>query len=63
LADALGRHPHDVAAAFADYDADLRPYIDEVQDDAVTFGLAMFCPTTAEALVARNQQLTAMTAA
>ena len=63
LADALGRHPQDVAAAFADYDADLRPYITEVQNDAVSFGLAMFCPTTAEALAARNQQLAAMTVA
>jgi 2-polyprenyl-6-methoxyphenol hydroxylase-like FAD-dependent oxidoreductase len=57
LGDAFAKHPGDVAAAFAEYDASLRPLIERVQAEAIGFGLAMFAPRTEEAIQARNARL------
>lgn len=54
LADAFERHPTSVAQAFADYDASFRPYLEQVQADAVRFGLEGICPRTEEAIRKRN---------
>ena len=55
LADALQNHHGNFAAAFRDYDEGLRPLVDEIQEEAVSFGLAMFAPETEAAIVARNE--------
>ena len=62
LADALAKHSGDFATAFADYDTTLRPYIDEVQADAINFGLQMFFPWTADDIHSRDKQLAAFSA-
>jgi 2-polyprenyl-6-methoxyphenol hydroxylase-like FAD-dependent oxidoreductase len=54
LADAMRAHPDDLAQAFAEYDAKLRPFIDEVQAEAVRTGLETLVPRTEEAIRARN---------
>lgn len=59
LADALRRCPYDFTSAFQQYHDSLAPFIDEVQADAIAFGLDMFVPTTPEALHARNKRLIA----
>ena len=56
LADALDKHDGDHALAFADYDRAFRPFIEQVQADAVAFGLEMLVPRTAEAIRKRNAQ-------
>ena len=60
LADAFQRHGEDVAAVFRDYDASFRPFVDEVQEAAVSFGLAMFAPETEAAIAERNRVLSEM---
>jgi 2-polyprenyl-6-methoxyphenol hydroxylase-like FAD-dependent oxidoreductase len=57
LAEAFERHGNDVAAAFRDYDESLRPFVDAVQMQAVTFGLAMFAPKTEADIIERNRRL------
>jgi len=54
LADAFMKHPNDYAAAFAEYHESLRPFIEKVQADAVSFGLETFAPSTEEAIRERN---------
>ena len=54
LAKAMRTHNGHVQAAFRDYERRLRPFIDEVQHDAVTFGLESLVPLTQEAIDARN---------
>jgi 2-polyprenyl-6-methoxyphenol hydroxylase-like FAD-dependent oxidoreductase len=54
LADAFQKHPGDYEAAFQEYNASLRPFVEEVQAQAVNFGLEMFVPRTEEALERRN---------
>ena len=54
LADALRNHPVDFARAFVEYDASFRPFIEQVQADAVRFGLEALCPRTEEAIRKRN---------
>ena len=54
LADALQEHPGDLARAFEAYDRSFRPFIEEVQADAVRFGLEGLCPRTEEAIRRRN---------
>jgi 2-polyprenyl-6-methoxyphenol hydroxylase-like FAD-dependent oxidoreductase len=44
LADAFTKHPADIDAAFQEYDDSLRPFVEEVQAQAVNFGLEMFVP-------------------
>ena len=57
LADALQKHPDDLRAAFQEYDESFRPIVEEIQAQAVEFGLAMFMPRSEEAIQRRNMQL------
>jgi 2-polyprenyl-6-methoxyphenol hydroxylase-like FAD-dependent oxidoreductase len=57
LADAFTKHPADIDAAFQEYDDSLRPFVEEVQAQAVNFGLEMFVPKSEEALQKRNAHL------
>jgi 2-polyprenyl-6-methoxyphenol hydroxylase-like FAD-dependent oxidoreductase len=54
LADAFQKYPGDYEAAFQEYNDSLRPFIDEVQAQAVEFGLQTFAPRSEEAIRARN---------
>ena len=56
LADAMREHRGDFELAFRDYDEKLRPFIEEVQAEAVRTGLESLCPRTEEAIRARNAQ-------
>ncbi|MFT3697004.1 MAG: FAD-dependent monooxygenase [Kofleriaceae bacterium] len=53
FADAMREHA-DLSSAFASYDARLRPFVDEIQAQAVKTGLETLVPRTAEAIEARN---------
>ena len=57
LADALGRHPGDLSAAFQEYDRSFRPTVEGIQAHAVEVGLEMFMPRSEEAIQRRNMQL------
>ncbi len=57
LADAFHANPDDYAKAFRQYDHSFRPVVEQVQSDAVDFGIKMFLPTTEEELQQRNAQL------
>jgi 2-polyprenyl-6-methoxyphenol hydroxylase-like FAD-dependent oxidoreductase len=54
LAKAMSKHEGNLELAFRDYNECLRPFIDEVQEEAVTFGLESLVPLTEEAINARN---------
>ncbi len=54
LADAFQKYPGNFELAFQEYDATFRPFIDEVQAEAVRFGLEGLCPRTEEAIRKRN---------
>lgn len=54
LAIAFEKHPDDFARAFEEYERSLRPFIEEVQDEAKRFGLESLCPRTEEAIRKRN---------
>ncbi|MET0703841.1 MAG: FAD-dependent monooxygenase [Mycobacterium sp.] len=54
LATAMHQHPGNHELAFAAYDNAFRPFIDDVQDEAVRFGLESLVPLTQEAIDARN---------
>ncbi|MDF2696794.1 MAG: Oxidoreductase protein [Labilithrix sp.] len=54
LADAMRAHGGDYTRAFRAYDQNLRPFIDEVQAEAVRTGLETLVPRTEEAIRARN---------
>jgi 2-polyprenyl-6-methoxyphenol hydroxylase-like FAD-dependent oxidoreductase len=56
LADAFQKHPGDFEAAFQEYNDSLRPFVEDVQAQAVNFGLEMFLPSSEEALERRNAQ-------
>ena len=56
LADAFQNHPDDFEAAFREYNCSLRPFVEEVQEQAISFGLEMFIPRTEETLLKRNAQ-------
>lgn len=56
LADAFAKHPNDLRAAFQEYDDSLRPFVEDVQAQAVNFGLEMFVPRSEEAIEKRNAQ-------
>ena len=58
LADAMRAHPEDHARAFQAYDTQLRPFIEEVQAEAVRTGLETLVPRTEEAIRARNAKTT-----
>lgn len=55
LADALAAHGSDVLAAFDEYERNLRPFIDKIQEQAIFSGLPLFFPETKEQIAARNQ--------
>lgn len=57
LADAFQKHPGDFARAFQDYDKSLRPIVEEIQTNAIEFGLKMFLPASEEEINQRNAQL------
>ena len=56
LADAFQKHGGDFALAFQDYNKNLRPFIEEVQAEAVRTGLESLAPRTEEAIRKRNAQ-------
>jgi len=58
LADAMQKHNGNFELAFQDYNKNLRPFIEEVQANAVKFGLEMLVPRTEEAIRKRNTQKT-----
>jgi 2-polyprenyl-6-methoxyphenol hydroxylase-like FAD-dependent oxidoreductase len=60
LADAFRNHPGDFEAAFQEYNDNLRPFVEQVQAQAVKFGLDMFVPRSEEALQIRNARLTSV---
>jgi len=57
LADALQRHGVDYAAAFKEYHDKLRPFVEEVQEKAVRFGMAMMFPSDDAEMAERNRKL------
>ncbi len=54
LADAFQKHPNDFRMAFQEYDRSLRPTVEQIQQQAVEVGLAMFAPRTEEEIQQRN---------
>lgn len=54
LAEAMRAHPDDYARAFREYDETLRPFIDQVQAEAVRVGLETLVPRTEAAIRERN---------
>jgi 2-polyprenyl-6-methoxyphenol hydroxylase-like FAD-dependent oxidoreductase len=54
LADAFQKYPGDFEAAFQEYNDSLRPFVEDVQTQAINFGLEMFVPRSEEALQRRN---------
>lgn len=57
LADALERHGADHAAAFQDYHDRLLPFVEAVQERAVSQGMAMMFPADDAELAERNRKL------
>jgi 2-polyprenyl-6-methoxyphenol hydroxylase-like FAD-dependent oxidoreductase len=57
LADALQHHGIDHKAAFQAYHEKLRPLVDEVQEKAVNFGMAMMFPSDEAEIAERNRKL------
>ena len=56
LADALQQHQGNVEDAFREYNERFRPFIEEVQEEAVRMGLESLVPRTEEAIRKRNTQ-------
>lgn len=54
LADAFRQYPDHIEATFKHYNDSLRPLIEQVQKDAVEFGLDTFAPRSEEAIRTRN---------
>jgi len=54
LADAFQKHHGNFETAFQEYNVSLRPFVEDVQAQAVNFGLEMFVPRSEEALQRRN---------
>ena len=59
LADAFQKYPGDHGQAFEEYERSFRPIAEQIQADAIEFGLAMVMPRTEEAIQTRNMQLNA----
>jgi len=57
LADALQRHGVDHAAAFQEYHDKLRPFVEEVQEKAVSLGMALMFPSDDTEIAERNRKL------
>lgn len=56
LADAMQKHKEDFESAFQDYNKDFRPFIEEVQEEAVRMGLESLVLRTEEAIRKRNME-------
>jgi 2-polyprenyl-6-methoxyphenol hydroxylase-like FAD-dependent oxidoreductase len=56
LADAFQKCGDDFALAFEEYNRSFRPFVEEVQANAVSFGLDFLIPRTEEAIRKRNSQ-------
>jgi 2-polyprenyl-6-methoxyphenol hydroxylase-like FAD-dependent oxidoreductase len=56
LGDAMREHPEDFEQAFRVYNEKFRPFINEIQAEAVRTGLETLVPRTEEAIRARNAQ-------
>lgn len=54
LADAVQKNKGDYKVAFQDYNTVFRPFIEEIQEEAVRFGLESLVPRTEEAIQKRN---------
>ena len=59
LADAFQKRNGNFESAFQAYNNDFRPFIEEVQAEAVHVGLEMLVPRTEEAIQKRNTQTNA----
>jgi 2-polyprenyl-6-methoxyphenol hydroxylase-like FAD-dependent oxidoreductase len=59
LADAFQKHPTNIQTAFQEYDRSLRPFVENVQAQAIQFGLETFVPVSEEALQRRNARFSA----
>jgi 2-polyprenyl-6-methoxyphenol hydroxylase-like FAD-dependent oxidoreductase len=59
LADALLKYPDDFNMAFQEYDQSFRPIAEEIQANAIEFGMEMVIPRTEEAIQRRNLQFAA----
>jgi 2-polyprenyl-6-methoxyphenol hydroxylase-like FAD-dependent oxidoreductase len=57
LADAFEHNAGNWELAFQDYNRSLRPFVEEVQENAIRFGLDMLFPETEEAILERNRRL------
>jgi 2-polyprenyl-6-methoxyphenol hydroxylase-like FAD-dependent oxidoreductase len=57
LADALQRHGADYETAFQEYHDRLRPFVDEVQERAVSSGMALMFPSDDSEIAERNRKL------
>ncbi len=58
LADAFHKHKGNFETAFEAYNKDFRPFIEDVQAEAVRVGLESLVPPTEEAIQKRNAQMT-----
>jgi 2-polyprenyl-6-methoxyphenol hydroxylase-like FAD-dependent oxidoreductase len=54
LADAFQKYEGNFSLAFLEYNKSFRPFIEDVQADAVNFGMEMLIPRTEEAIRERN---------
>jgi 2-polyprenyl-6-methoxyphenol hydroxylase-like FAD-dependent oxidoreductase len=59
LAEALARHPDDHLMAFREYEDLLRPFVEEVQEEAATAGMAMMFPADDEEIAERDRKMSA----
>jgi 2-polyprenyl-6-methoxyphenol hydroxylase-like FAD-dependent oxidoreductase len=57
LADALQRHGDDYETAFREYHNELRSFVDEVQEKAVNFGMALMFPSDEAEISERDRKL------
>ncbi|WP_210253165.1 FAD-dependent monooxygenase [Beijerinckia sp. L45] len=59
VADAMRCHGDDYAAAFEEYEEKLRPFVEEVQQKAVSFGMTMMFPADDVELAERDRKISA----
>lgn len=57
MTDALQKYPENFGAASHEYSQRLLPFAEDVQAQAVKFGLEMFVPRSAEGIQRRNTRL------
>lgn len=62
LAEACTMYPDDLQQAFLEYDRRLRPFVEQVQGNAIDEGLPMFVPRTEDAIRARNAHVAQLAA-